>query len=112
MEERLPYKPFIVSKEFMASRKRIYDYTCVEHGEEQAELYRQKIMYYVTALPYSYLQWQECWYLPTKSKMYRRIPMAAHHIVYRVTSRRIEVLDIIHQASSVSRFRAVRKIRL
>ena len=36
----------------------------------------------------------------------------AHLIIYRITDERIEVLDIIHAASSISKIRGVRNVRL
>ena len=36
----------------------------------------------------------------------------AHLIIYRITDESIEVLDIIHSASSISKIRGARKIRL
>jgi hypothetical protein len=44
--------------------------------------------------------------------MYRNIILDAHLIIYRITDTRIEVLDIIHSASSTGKIRAVRNIRL
>jgi len=44
--------------------------------------------------------------------MYRNIILDAHLIIYRITGEYIEVLDIIHSASSISKIRGVRKIRL
>jgi hypothetical protein len=44
--------------------------------------------------------------------MYRNIILDAHLIVYRITDRRIEVLDILHAASSIRKIRGVRNIRI
>jgi len=44
--------------------------------------------------------------------MYRNIILDAHLIIYRITNERVEVLDIIHSASSIRKIRGVRKIRL
>jgi len=44
--------------------------------------------------------------------MYRNIILDAHLIIYRIAKERIEVLDIIHSASSIRKIREVRKIRI
>ena len=59
-----------------------------------------------------YLTYSECRHIPTKSQMYRNIILDAHLIIYRITSKRIEVLDIIHTASSIGKIRSTRKIQL
>lgn len=41
-------------------------------------------------------------YLPTKDKRYRRAILPAHFILYRITKDRIEVLNILHQAVSIT----------
>jgi plasmid stabilization system protein ParE len=58
------------------------------------------------------MAYPECRHLATKSRLYRNIILDAHLIIYRITDERIEVLDIIHSASSIRKIRDVRKIRL
>jgi len=101
-----------MSKRFVAHRKDVYDYTLDTFGYVQAERYLQKINNAVLTLPERYLSYPPCRHIPTKSSMYRNIILGAHLIIYRITRERIEVLDIIHGAMSVSKIRDVRKIRL
>ena len=112
MEETIPRKPVDVSNEFKASRTQIYDYTMNTFGELQANRYLQKIEKALSTLYVFYYAYPQCRFLATKSRMYRNIILDAHLIVYRITVKRIEVLDIIHSASSISKFRNLRKIRL
>jgi hypothetical protein len=42
----------------------------------------------------------------------RNIILDAHLIIYRITIKQIEVLDIIHSASSIHKIRSSRSIRL
>ena len=44
--------------------------------------------------------------------MYRNIILDAHLIIFRITEKRIEVLDIIHSASGIRKIRNIRKVRL
>jgi plasmid stabilization system protein ParE len=112
MEERISRKPFVVSKNFKASRKHIYNYTLNTFGYFQAERYLQQIKQSLATLPDFYTAYPECRHLATKSRMYRNIILDAHLIIYRITDERIEVLDIIHSASSTGKIRAIRNIRM
>jgi hypothetical protein len=66
----------------------------------------------VEKLDSNYTVYPECRHIPTKSRMYRNIILDAHLIIYRITDRRIEVLDVIHAASSITKIRRIRQIRL
>jgi len=112
MEEGISRKPVEVSDEFKISRTNIYDYSLDTFGYFQAERYLQKIEKALFTLHNFYLAYPECRHIATKSRMYRNIILDAHLIIYRITSKRIEVLDIIHSASSISRIRDTRKIHL
>jgi len=112
MEERISRKAVEISDEFKAHRTYIYDYTLDIFGYIQAERYLQKIQDALGTLYDSYLSYPECRHIPTKSRMYRNIIMDSHLIIYRVTFSRIEVLDIIHAASSIGKIRGIRKIQL
>jgi len=112
MEEGIPYKPVEVSDNFKAHRTHIYDYTFDTFGYFQAERYLNKIDKALDTLYNFYTAYPECRHIPTKSRMYRNIILDAHLIIYRITAGHIEVLDIIHAASSISKIRRVRKVRL
>ena len=112
MGEEIPRKPFKVSGKFVAHRKEIYNYTFDNWGYLQAIRYRQKIDNAIESLPTHYTSYPPCRHIPTKSHMYRNIILDAHLIIYRITPERIEVLDIVHGASGVTKIRNVRKIKL
>ena len=82
-------------------------------GFYQAGLYLDKILEALNTLPILL----QC--LPPnaaiskpKSRMYRNIILDSHLIVYRITDCRIEVLDIIHAASSMNRIKRTRRIKI
>ena len=112
MEEGIPRKEVKISGKFYESTDKIYDFSYETFGYFQAERYRQKIRNYLLTLPELYLSYPPCRHIPTKSRIYRIIILGAHLIIYRITRERIEVLDIIHGAMSISKIRDVRKIRL
>jgi len=112
MEEGIPCKPVEVSDEFKSHRTLIFDYSLDMFGYFQAESYLQKIERVLFTLSNYYSYYPECRHLATKSHKYRNIILDAHLVIYRITDERIEVLDILHAASSIRKIRNVRKIRL
>jgi len=112
MEKEISCKPVEVSDEFKYNRTQVYNYTFDTFGCIQAERYKEKIEKSLDTLPAFYMAYPECRHLATKSRMYRNIILNAHLIIYRITALRIEVLDIVHAASSIGKIRSARKIRL
>jgi len=112
MVERVFEKPVKVSLKYERSLDEIFCYSFETFGEVQAVRYRQKIMNAVETLSVYYSSYPPCRHIPTKTHKYRNIILDAHLLIYRVTNERIEVLDIVHQASSISKIRKVRSIRL
>jgi len=112
MEKKISRKPYVVSQKFNENRESIYEYSVNTFGYFQAERYRGKIRKSLDTLPEYHTAYPECRHLATKSRMYRNIILDAHLIIYRITDQRIEVLDIIHSASSIRKIHDVRKIRL
>jgi plasmid stabilization system protein ParE len=90
----------------------VYEYGIEKFGYLQAERYNDKIRRALSTLSTFHSMYPECRHLATKSRMYRNIILDAHLIIYRITDARIEVLDIIHSASSIRKIRGVRNIRL
>ena len=112
MEEEIPRKPYVTSDKFFDSRAGVYHYGLHTFGYFQAERYNRKIEEVIETLSDFYMAYPECRHLATKSRMYRNIILDSHLIIYRITKERIEVLDIIHSASSIRKISAVRSIRL
>ncbi|MDR2970570.1 MAG: type II toxin-antitoxin system RelE/ParE family toxin [Bacteroidales bacterium] len=112
MEERVPCKSVQLSSKFKENRTQIYDYTFNTFGFLQAERYLNHILKCLDTLSEYYLFYPECRHLQTKSRMYRNIILDAHLIIFRITDERIEVLDIIHSASSIGKIREIRRVSL
>jgi len=90
----------------------ILEYGIEIFGYLQARKYFSTIAALVESLENDYGYYPECRHLATKNRIYRNIILDAHLIIYRITNECIEVLDIIHSASSISKIRDVRKVRL
>ena len=105
-------KKVIGSGSYKIHLTEISQYSIETFGFMQAEKYVYTISQLVENLDTQYTYHPECRYLPTKSRIYRNIILDAHLIIYRITERQIEVLDIIHSASSIRKIRNVRSIRI
>ena len=103
MEGGVPEKPVVVSDQFKKSRQNVY-----VDGIELFGFYQEAL----NTLPIYYNVYPECRHIVTKSRMYRNIILDSHLIVYRITDCRIEVLDIIHAASSMNRIKRTRRIKI
>ena len=90
----------------------ILGYGIEKFGYLQARKYFNLISHLVEELDVYYAYHPECRHLATKSRMYRNIVLDSHLIIYRITDQRIEVLDIIHSASSIRKIRNSRNIRI
>lgn len=104
-------KPVIASLLFYSSVDQIFIYGKENFGEKSAIRYEHLIFEKAQQLATDYLLHAEYPYLPTKDKRYRRIVLPAHLIVYRITAKQIEILDIIHQAQSISHTKRLRNIK-
>ena len=90
----------------------ILEYGVDMFGYAQAKKYFDIISQFVERLGNEYNYHPECRYLATKSRKYRNIILDAHLIIYRITDTHIEVLDIIHSASSIKKIRNIRNIQI
>jgi len=105
-------KNVITSRLYEAHLIDILEYGIETFGYIQAKKYFNTISNLVERLETDYYYHPECRYLATKSRLYRNIILDTHLIIYRIVDERIEVLDIIHGASSIGKIRRIRKIQL
>ena len=110
MENTTYQKPVVVSRLFKIHRMEIYTYGLETFGFYQAEIYDNRIQQSLQTLSSYYKLYPECRFLHTKKRMYRNIILDAHFIIYRIANKRIEVLDILHSASSIRKIRDVKNI--
>jgi len=108
-EKKLPVK---VSKLFIIDLDCIFQYGVETFGLQQAELYENEIWKLVEGLSGNWQIFSECRHLPTKSKMYKWIILESHLIIYRITSKEIQVLRILHSNRSITKIRTSRGVRL
>ena len=104
MEARPTQKQVITSSLFWESYDNVYVQGLDLFGFYQAELYANKIKSILYELDQTYPYYPECRHLATKSRMYRNIILDSHLI--------IEVLDIVHSASSMRKIKKTRNIHI
>jgi len=80
-------------------------------GERKADEYHQSFMQAIKSLETGYLMHSECQQLVTQRKIYRRIIVESHIIIYRI-AKRVEVLRVLHSASSNRKIRSARTERI
>jgi plasmid stabilization system protein ParE len=110
MEER--ERSVKYSDEFIEDLGQIYAYGLETFGHRQADKYENFIWRTVFKLNLDYEMYPECRYIPTKSRMYRNIIIESHLIIYRITTKQIEVLKAINSRMSITKIRGARNIRL
>jgi toxin ParE1/3/4 len=104
--------PVRLSIEFIRDLDDIFQYSVETFGRIQAKKYEADILNLVESLYLSWNMFAECRHLRTKSRIYRWIILESHCIIYRVTSREIQVLRILHSKLSIRSIRASRRIKL
>ena len=105
MDGQLSRKKVIGSPIYEESLERIFVEGIERFGIFQARKYLEHI-------ENDYPYYPECRHLTTKSRMYRNIILDSHLIIYRITEERIEVLDIVHSASSMRKIKQARNIHI
>ena len=77
-----------------------------------ADRYTDNMLEKIQQLEHRYLTHPTCKQIPTKNNIYRNIITESHRIIYRVLPNRVEVLRIFHLASSNTKIKSARKIRV
>lgn len=102
----------MLSSEFEKDLQSVFEYGFEVFGLNAAEQYRQHILALSYGLSNYSLMYPECRHIPTKGHIYRNIILESHLIIYRVKAEQIDILGVFHSKSSISKIRAVRKIKI
>ncbi len=102
----------VVSDNALQSLEQIYDYGVETFAFNAATLYIEELYNRIYQLSTEYLMHPECRFLRTKGKIYRNLIHGNYLVIYRITTERIEVLNVIHGSRSVSTIKSSRKIRI
>ncbi len=101
-----------VSKRFDVDIALIFEYGEETFGYTAAKIFIGEIYNYVWNLDSMYLNYPECRHLPTKSHIYRNVILGSYLIIYRITPKQIEVLNVINSRMSITKIRGARSIKL
>lgn len=112
MEAETPVKPVVVSETFQLHRQEIYKFGIEMFGYFQAEKYQNTISRSLFSLSRHYNAYPECRFLITKNRSYRNIVIDAHLIIFKIAPEHIEVLDIIHKASSIKKIKKTKDVKI
>ena len=111
MENGIERKEVVASVELEIDLKEIYQYSLETFGNRVADEYLDRMKKAIRLLGVQYSMHAECWQLETKRKIYRRVIVQSHIIIYRIAER-IEVLRVFHSASSNTKIRSARKVKI
>jgi toxin ParE1/3/4 len=105
-------KEVVFSAAFEEDLTRVFEFGEEIFGFSAARIFVADIYSLVLNLDTTYLEYSECRYIRTKSKMYRNIIFGTYLIIYRITSKRVEVLRLFNSRISVRKIRTIRKSKL
>ena len=107
MEVGIERKDVVSSEELENDLKEIYLYSLDTFGRKKADEYLDSLKSHIRQLSVRYLMYPECQQLKTKRKIYRRVIVESHIIIYRIL-KRVEALRVLHSASSNRKIRSAR----
>lgn len=90
----------------------IFYYGMETFGIKLADSFIEEIHLRVENLETQYLLHPECRHLETKTQIYRNIILGSYLIIYRIKSKRIEVLRAFHGSRSPRIIKEVRKVKI
>ena len=90
----------------------IYEYGEVTFGTRLADVFYFDIIDSVRLLETEYLLHPECRHLETQTKIYRNKILGSYLIIYRIKSKKIEVLRAFHGSRSPRIIKQVRKVKV
>ena len=111
MEDVVNRKDVVSSLELENDIKEIYLYSLDTFGRRKADEYLDTLKRHIRQLEEWHLMYPECRQIPTKGKIYRRVIVGSHIIIYRI-AKRVEVLRIFHLASSNQKIISARTVNI
>jgi plasmid stabilization system protein ParE len=105
-------RPVVVSDLAIESLENIYTYGLETFSYASATLFIEELYLRINRLSSEYLLHPICRFIPTKTGIYRNLQHGKYLVIYRITPKRIEVLNIIHSSRSPSRIKATQKVKI
>ncbi len=106
-------KPYTIfwSKNAIENLKDVYEY--IKQGSPQNALkVTAEIIDISKSLIHSPFRFEECEELKTINKIYRKATYTPFKIIYKVKTKRIEILAVFHSSQHPKKLKALRKIKV
>lgn len=101
-------KEVVLTTLAQADIKAVFEYGAETFGLIAAKAFVAEVYMSIWGLDYQYNMHSECRFFPTKSKMYRNIIQGNYLIIYRITTKRVEVLRVLNSRVSIRKIRTAR----
>lgn len=105
-------RPVILSEITIKSLEQIYNYGVETFAYNAATLFIEELYLRISQLSTAFLLHPECQFLITKNNIYRNLIHGNYMVIYRITAKNIEVLNVYHSSRSPSKIKASKKIKL
>lgn len=105
-------KEVVISDIALISLENIFIYGMETFSLASASVFIDELNLKIKSLSKNYLIHPESRFLTSKNQLYRNVIFGNYLIIYRITSKRIEVLNIIHGSRSVNFIKQLRKIKI
>lgn len=100
----------VISSLALNSLQQIYEYGVETFALNAANIFIDELYEHIYSLSENYLFHPECRYLPTKSRKYRNVIHGGYLVIYRITTSRVEVLNVLHSSRSISSIKSSRSV--
>lgn len=104
-------RPVIISDIAINSLDQIYKYGVETFAYNAATLFIDELYQRIFQLSTDYFLYPECHFLVTKTNIYRNLIHGNYLVIYRITAKKIEVLNILHCSRSPAKIKASKTIK-
>ena len=95
-------KEVVISDIALISLENIFIYGMETFSLASASVFIDELNLKIQSLAKNYLIHPECRFISTRNQLYRNIVFGNYLVIYRITSTRIEVLNVIHGSRSIT----------
>ncbi|TAH02426.1 MAG: type II toxin-antitoxin system RelE/ParE family toxin [Sphingobacteriales bacterium] len=102
-------RPVIVSEIAIKSLEQIYNYGVETFAYNTATLFIEELYQHISQLSTAFLLHPECQFVVTKNNSYRNLIHGNYMVIYRITAKKIEVLNVLNSSRSPTKIKASKK---
>jgi len=105
-------KEVVLSAVSQTDIKAVFVFGAETFGFIAAKAFVAEVYMSIWGLDYQYNMHPECRFLTTKTKIYHNIIQGSYLIIYRITSKRVEVLRVLSSRLSIKKISGVRGVKI